>query len=450
MPARRQLHQSSRRVDTGQLVNKFGSHGEQEAQRDARQRRGSDQHFAALLRVSPAQPLDFAGAGRRRSPAETARIVAERQQDRETMRRLRAYGLPAAIRPPVTMVDLATQGRRSEQRDDLPRWCVLGGHAAREQAEAHGLLAAYVEEHRPRRIVQLRLRPVGGPVPVHRLRAAHQDEGRRVGRAMEYIATWPGVTPIARATHHRPVDGGAMIDLHYHVAVQFDASDADERAEVFARLLRYCQRGGYDAWIADEADALLDPAATEKAESAQALAVYMREAAARYVKEFSDDYLAEYVRQVYHPSPLHRWQPLGPLRRLAAKLRADGVRPQAEDDGQVTLHPIVSARAQRRRDAAWIAAGPCVVALRVAWIGDELRPVAVVRGWRGDWAELARRYDLDAAVEAARAALAGASTFTTATPESPQSTTVARPPPPPVPPPQRPWIEAPELEEIPW
>lgn len=402
-----------------------------------------------LLRVSPARPFDFAGAGCRRLPTETARAETKRKQDRETMRRLQAFGLPSAIRPPVTLIDLATRGARSEQRDSLPRWCVFGAHVAREQAEAHGLLGAYVVEYRPRRIVQLRLRPLGGPVPVHHLRAAHQDEGRRVGRVLEYIGTWPGVTPLARATHHWPVDGGAMIDLHYHVAVQFDASDADERAEVFARLLGYFQRAGYDAWIADEADTLFDPAAAETAESAQALAIYLRESTARHVEDFGDDHLAEYVRQVYHPAPLHRWQPLGPLRRLAAKLRAEGVRPQAEDDGRVTLHPIVSARAQRRRDAAWIAAGPCVVALRVAWIGDELRPVAVVRGWRGDWAELARRYELDAAVKAARAALAGSTTYTTATPESTPSPTVIRPPPPPDPPPP-PWITAPELEEIPW
>ena len=337
-------------------------------------------------------------------------------------------------RPPVMLVDLATQGEHVATRDELPRWCVFRQHVAREQAEAHGLLAAYVVEHRPRRVMQLRLRPLGGPVPVNSLREAHLDHGRRVARALEYVARWPGVIPLARATHHRPTERGSTIDLHFHVAVQIDGDDV---SEVSARLIRHFVRAGWSAWISDdqEREATQDPAPTETEGSAAALAAYLRESTERYVEAFDDDHLAEYVRQVYRPSPLHRWQPLGPLRRFAAELRLNGVRPHADEDGRVALRPVVSARPQRRRDAAWAAAGPCVLALRTAWIGDELRPVAVVRGWRGSWQELARRYDLDAAVTAARAALA-TSSFTTATPESsfvrqpiqPRSTVTISPP----------------------
>ena len=144
-------------------------------------------------------------------------------------------------RPPVMLVDLATQGEHVATRDELPRWCVFRSHVAKEQAEAHGLLAAYVVEHRPRRVMQLRLRPLGGPVPVNSLREAHLDHGRRVARALEYVARWPGVIPLARATHHRPTERGSTIDLHFHVAVQIDGDDV---SEVTARLIRYFVRAG--------------------------------------------------------------------------------------------------------------------------------------------------------------------------------------------------------------
>ncbi len=412
MPARRNLPISSRRDHSGQSVNKF----------------------ACYSQIPSVSPLDFLGAGRRRSSAQTAQAQETRERDRETRRRLQAHGLATMNRPPVMLVDLATQGEHVATRDELPRWCVFRQHVAREQAEAHGLLAAYVVEHRPRRVMQLRLRPLGGPVPVNSLREAHLDHGRRVARALEYVARWPGVIPLARATHHRPTERGSTIDLHFHVAVQIDGDDV---SEVSARLIRHFVRAGWSAWISDdqEREATQDPAPTETEGSAAALAAYLRESTERYVEAFDDDHLAEYVRQVYRPSPLHRWQPLGPLRRFAAELRLNGVRPHADEDGRVALRPVVSARPQRRRDAAWAAAGPCVLALRTAWIGDELRPVAVVRGWRGSWQELARRYDLDAAVTAARAALA-TSSFTTATPESsfvrqpiqPRSTVTISPP----------------------
>lgn len=432
MPAR-PLHQRSGRETSGKPVNKFAP----------------PSHTAArpgvLLRVQAQRPLDFAGAGRRRSADDARRAAAERQQDGDTLQRLRAYGLPAAIRPQVDFVDLASMGTLSERRDELPRWCVFANHVRREQAEAHGLLGAYVAEHKPHRIAQLRLRRYGSPILVRDLRAFHLKDSCRVGRLLEYVATWPGVTPLARSVHHRPIDRGALIDHHHHIAVQLDAATAAERAEIIARLLRYCVRTGYDAWVADEGEAILGVGGSETAESAQALAVYLRESTARHVEQFSDGNLAEYVRQVYYPAPLHRWQPLGPLRRLAAKLRADGVRPWAEDDGCVTLRPITSARAQRRRDAAWVAAGPCVLALRIAWVGDELRAVAVVRGWRGDWAELARRYDLDAAVQAARDALAGTSSYTTVIPESSPPTA-----PPPTQSPPAPSTSPPDDDAVPW
>jgi hypothetical protein len=208
------------------------------------------------------------------------------------------------------------------------------------------------------------------------------------------------LTPLAYGVHHRPERGGALIDIHFHIAIEVEA-DAD-----LVWLRKYL--GGLErVWI-DE---------TKRTETPEVLARYLREGAARYVHAFDNEHLAIYVAQVHTDgAPLHRFQTLGPLRRLSGELRRANLRPRqdAEDETRVVLAPPPRRPARR---TCWTV-GPAILAVRLAWIGDQLRPSLIVRGWRGSWSALTERYDLDAAVGAARAALA--THTSTQAPETPE------------------------------
>ncbi|MCG5241967.1 hypothetical protein MCW82_19490 [Azospirillum doebereinerae] len=361
-----------------------------------------------LLIVSPPDGLDFCAAGRRRSAAAVSRAAEERQQDEATAARLEAAGFdPWQGDDEVTVVDLATQGERAESRGrTLRRWPVYYATVRREQREAAAQIAAFVEDERAAgravRILHLRIRPTG-PVEVGCLREHHREQSRRISGRLAYVANATGgkIVALAWGAHHKPLRGGAVIDWHAHVAVLVRPG-ADLRW-----LLSYF--GGPDpdparVWIGTR----------DRAEDPEALVVYLREGTARYVTNFETaDFLAEYVAQV---AGLHRYQALGPLRAHVSRVRAAGLQARRDpEDGRVVLSPPPRRPAHR---PVWRAAGPAALAVRLAWIGDELRPAVLVRGWRGDWTDLAR-YDLDAAVIAARAAIHHrSSTYSADTPES--------------------------------
>ena len=369
--------------------------------------------IANLLVVSPPGGLDFAGAGFRRPTWKADRAADERRQDQETARRLEASGVdPWESADEVTAVDLASEGQRCEARGrPLRRLPVFIVAVRREQQEARDLIGAYVAAERAAgrsvRIVHLRVRPTA-PVLLETLREHHREQCAALGRRLEYVARRSdgALVPLVYGTHHRPLDGGARIDWHAHVAVQ-----VREGADL-AWLSEYL--GGADrVWIDQRGD---------RADAPEALASYLRQGAARYVDAFTDERLAQYVVQV---AGLHRYQTLGPLRRLAGALRRERLRPRMEG-ARIVLAPPPRRPARR---LCWTA-GPSVVALRLAWVGQELRPVVLVRCWRGDWRELAERYDLGPAVAAARAALTKeASTETTSNPDSLEAAPVASSPP---------------------
>lgn len=312
-----------------------------------------------------------------------------------------------------------------------------------------GLMAAYVEETRPGDILHMRLRPFASRVPVGDLRHHDQAERAKLTRRLSYIGHMTGgaVEPLAYGAHHQPYDGGDVVDDHFHVAVELRGIEAQAALE---RAKKYLARH-YHVWTRPVADGYAedddersdndDDGSLADLPPAEALASYLREGTARYADQFSDENLAEYVRQVYGPTPLHRFQTLGPLRRFAAALRERGVRPEIVEEGAGTVRVALAPPPPRPARRTMWTAGPAVVALRLAWIADELRPVALVRGWAGRWSELAERYDLDGAVEAARVALARSYTSTTDTPESSLSAAAEPPPSPlPTPPPSLPRV----------
>ena len=293
----------------------------------------------------------------------------------------------------LTVVDLATEGGQSESRGrPLRRWPVFCATVRREQREAAAQIAAFVADERSAgravKIVHIRVRP-GAPVPVERLREYHREQCRRLSAQLAYVGKASGglIVALAYGAHHRPVDGGRLIDWHAHVAL-------------------IVQPGAGLRWLRDYLDGPTpDPARLwideqDRADDPEALAVYLREGIARYVDRIDPDALAVYVEQA---QGLHRWQTLGPLRAHVGRVRAAGLQSRRDEEGRVVLSPPPRRPACR---PVWRTAGPAVLALRLAWIDGQLRPTALVRGWRGSWSEIAARYDLDAAVIAARAALA--------------------------------------------
>jgi len=361
-------------------------------------------------------PLDFVGAGKTRTPEQAQQAGARRDRDIATAARLAAQGVNAFSSPgEIVMVDLATMGAIVENRGPLLRRLpVFETVSGLRQRDAGALVAAWCQAEGParrdRQIVHVRLRPLAGAFPVAQTRARHAADCKQLGDRMERIARRGDAIPLWRGTHHRPMQNGAMIDLHHHVAIDV------QRGASLARLTKYLRKR-YDVWVGDPT---LDP--TEHGPAVEdggqmrtppeALARYTAAGMARHVAEFGDEALAEYALQI---PKLHMNQCYGPLKAYSSALRKDGLRAGIDGD-TVRLMPIQT-RPKRRADAPLFQVGPRVLAVRTAWIETELRPCAVVSGWT-NWSALETRYDLRLAVEAACAALR-LPTPKTVTPESP-------------------------------
>lgn len=172
-------------------------------------------------------------------------------------------------------------------------------------------------------------------------------------------------------------------------------------------------------------------------------------------------WLAEYVRQTHVDHHLHRRMTLGPLREHVGALRAAKLRPMlhrdlayavpahiqsstvspessrpspanpldvtphrtsARHDGRLML---VTHRPIRMRPARWslppaLVPGPRILRVGLSWIGGELRPVLLVKGWNAadstsSWQRLDGSYDLAPYVAAACASLVPPAVPTAAT-----------------------------------
>src|SRR3954469_9820117 len=83
-------------------------------------------------------PLDFPGAGRRRSQSLVQADLARKARDERTLDRLRVQGLDGrGSAGDLTPIDLASQGALvGEARPPLRRWSVFEENTVREQREA--------------------------------------------------------------------------------------------------------------------------------------------------------------------------------------------------------------------------------------------------------------------------------------------------------------------------
>ncbi|KAA0682218.1 hypothetical protein [Roseomonas genomospecies 6] len=402
MPARRQLHQSSRRVDTGQLVNKFGSHNEHDTHGDARQRRDDDQRLAALLIEGGLTDANVHAA----PPGSDDQYVSDDGEWTESLgRALRRHQM------------FPSQAFAAKTRHGL-RYTVFAG------------------EHGIDTVRQVRVAAPVCSVPLDTLRRVHADTSRRVNERLRYgIARYAPSIAIDLIAAHIQRDGDdGRVYLHYHLVGRGGTP------EEWAALESYWVGGtgrpetGWLWWTAEDEDRLnRHPAAL------------VQYAAAGLAEELDDEWTPEELVELWRQTRgVALVRAVGEYRRWLGKLDADGMTVRRHPEyGVAEIVPRRPAvRIQRLREHLFANVGFSVLRRVIHDFGDGVfREAWHVRGRPGVTAAEIRTVYRDAPE---------ASTEGTAYPGIPRSPTVVQPPPPPDPPPRRPWITAPELEEIPW
>lgn len=416
-----------------------------------------DNSSAATFAVSgPDAGLEaaFFGAGRRRSPEDSAAAAIRAEADQRTAEALASVGLcPWRSDDAFTCVDLATEGRlASAPVRELRPWCVFGTVARRDAAQAAAELASFLASEDPevrgsRDVVCLTLRRrSGGDVPTNELAAHHKAFTEKLGRMTEYAQTWGGpCTLLSSGVHHRMVGNGAFVDLHGHMTAYVRRGVAGDAA--LAKLTEYLGRG----FVVFERAGLSRTPADDL--GASAAAAYYEEDGFLGPTEGSEEertvWLAVYVRQVHIDHHLHRRNPLGPLRRHVGELRRERVRPALVRPGEagaealhstaptpmqpstvtpesfpaggssvpgcppgdpvsspssgaaaplsppqpaVVIYRPIRPRPDRRPRPPPFAAGPRVLSVGLSWRGGRLWPVLRVKGWdHGDHVDSWRR-----------------------------------------------------------
>ena len=365
----------------------------------------------------------FAGAGRFRDGGAADRVRAEREGDQAVAAALARQGLlPWRDADLVVAVDLATEGALAgEARRELRPWRVFGGVARREAAEAAAELASFLAGQEPddlarQDIVFLTLRRRGWEaVPVGGLAARHRAFTGALGPMLGYAArrTGDACVPLSYGVHHRLIGDGGTVDVHGHLTV---LTEGDAGRAALNQLVEYLGK----KWEVHEGDPRPAMSASRCASSAYQARTFSCDR-----RRLEAHWAAEYVRQVHVENHLHCRTALGPLRRHVGALRRAGVRPflvttvnleSIQPTQSVILRPIRCRPARLPRPVPSPVA-PRVLACRLSWlpspdgIGDQLRPVVLVRGWDGgdparSWGRLRAAYDLNGLIEAARDAMA--------------------------------------------
>ena len=363
-----------------------------------------ERQYPAVLFAKPDlhSHLEFIGAGRKRTSQQREEAATRRDKDQRTAVRLSRQGINAySNRGDLTVVDLATKGELvGETRAEFRRLPVLIEQEYRAQRRAALEIEAFTacQPHapRPEQIVHVRLRPLSGTVRTCDLRQFHRNLVNNLSNHLEYVQKQYGAEPLAWSVHHRPMFDGSFIDWHVHLMIVLD----NDNLEDFYKYIG----DRYDWWLQ-----------TVEHENVGGLGWYLGGCVARYADDFTDENLAEYVRQSIK---LHRHQSLGPLRRFLASAKNSQRRAAKNILDEPVLAPVAP-RPPRTAKVCKTAQGPTVAACRLSWIGDELRPVLLIRNWDSDWAALSARYDLDLPVAAARHALSfHTSSYTTVNPKS--------------------------------
>jgi hypothetical protein len=325
-----------------------------------------------------------------RRPTARERRAIRAKIDAALCERMQRVGLDPYVSAAIqTYVDLASEGVLVEQRGpQLRNHAIFRTVAARQGRANITAMRAHLAEIgiAPGEVLRFVLRGHDGWVELHHLRTALRHLGTQIQRAGDWARQRYGVDVVMRKLEAEPRSGGAYADAHGHVwAIPLAGADVD----------------GFCAYMAGKF-AYFGEAEPEQVDGGGEIDDYC--GAKGPLKDngtLDDDHLAEYVRQT---ARLHLWSFLGGLKAYRCALDdADEQVVEQGDEGQKVYLRIPRVhRPQRREGGRRHRTGQDdLLAIRLAWIGDELRLVAIVNNFTS-WDVLAAKYDLDHAVALAR------------------------------------------------
>lgn len=336
----------------------------------------------------------FQGAGKRRPRSSANEAEANRRNDAVLAERLLGLGLdPFLGNEALYVVRLDNEGADVEARGRRLRcWPVFVTPHASDHADRMVTYRRFLDgagrANDPSYHVTIRPKGSTIGVPVEHYRQRHTEFRAKVGRAIEHGRDYYGVETDWAAVHARPRLGGAFLDLHIHIAA---------RGGRLEGWVKYLGKVFDTVWSGDGRDL---PAVLE----------YADRGAPVPAADFADENLATFLEQVEGgegEGALHWCETYGEFRRFRGLARKD---PRQYDEviDEVTGERrwVPRPRLPRpRRNPSAPRTGERLLAVRLAWVGEVLVPVVIVRGYRGNFSALARAYGLDRYVRAAKRAM---------------------------------------------
>lgn len=276
-----------------------------------------------------------------------------------------------------------------------------------------------------------------GLVPVTNCRRAHMEFRKLVGRALEELFRRGLLHPIALSCHPLPIAPGSHIDLHCHITVVMEKSDAEAVAAYLESIL-----GAGRAWLSavEDPTGSRDPIATAAYGPWSLLETDISE----LIKD--DKNLAEFFRQT---RGLRFNEALGPFRayRQATKSKPGhtaqtGVEPEKACDAGPNGPASISEEAQpqptvanpgvttanqalggdkHHKQGEPSAQEPTLIihGVQKIWVGINLRLLVCVSGYQG-WDHLTRTVDLTWHIQRAKQLAEAATHFLYDNPATPE------------------------------
>lgn len=324
-----------------------------------------------------------------RHPTASERRAFRAKLDADLCERMLRVGLdPYASAAVQTYVDLASEGLVVEQRGpQLRNHCIFRTIAARQGRATITAMRAHLAEIgiAPGDVMRFVVRSHEGWTELHHLRAALRHLGTQIQRAGDWARQRYGVDVVMRKLEAEAKSGGAYADDHGHVwAVPLPGANVE----------------GFRAYMSGKF-AYFGEAEPEEVDGGAEIDDYSGgKGPIKDPGTLDDHYLAEYVRQT---SRLHLWSFLGGLKAFRCALDdADEQVVEKDHEGEKIYLRIPRVhRPQRCAGPRHRTGQDDLLAVRLAWVGDELRLVAIVNNFTS-WAALTAKYDLDRAVAVAR------------------------------------------------
>lgn len=333
----------------------------------------------------------FAGIGRRRTAAATAVFGALRRTDQELAARLAGAGLdPYKSEGEITVVDLLNPLSTESRGRQLRPWRVFNVAAAAEQRRVSREYRAFMaDQDTSGPPVHVVVRPPEHVVELSALRTGIRDGNECLNAMLGYLARRRGLDTHILALEILPMGDGSVWDIHYHIVM------APTGAAELEVLQRHVERRGWTFWA--DPDAASDATAFGGEHAARLAGYVSKGAMPRAIAraELSDAALVELVRQT---DRLKFVRARGAFREFRSRLARERLRivETEDEEGQVACITVPRRRIVLRRRELFRTTSTKILAVRPAWIGDELRPCLIVENYKG-WSELLSIYRVPAA-----------------------------------------------------